>query len=163
METCGPSKVVVNPSRLTARTVVLCRFALQIGFLFLIFRAGQWAVSRFHLPLPGNVLGMLLLFALLSLGLVREAWIQEGATLLTKHLAFFFIPIAVGLMQWWPLFRAEGHWLLLALLISTLTALLASGGLVQVLISPVRRRGEPRWETLRASSALSSSPSVSTR
>jgi holin-like protein len=163
MEAPRRSSAVLKTTWLIARTRALCRFALQIGFLFLIFRAGQWGVGRFHLPVPGNVLGMLVLFVLLSLGLVRETWIQEGATLLTKHLAFFFIPIAVGLMEWWPLFRIEGHWLLLALLVSTLATLLATGGLVQALSSSHPHRGGPWWEILRSSSAQSSSPSASTR
>jgi holin-like protein len=141
-----------------ARVRTLSRLLPQIGLLFLIFRAGQWGVAWFHLRLPGNVLGMLLLFALLSLGLVRETWIHEGATLLTKHLALFFIPIAVGLMEWWPLFRVEGHWLLLALLVSTLATLLAAGGFVQALSSNLPRRGGSRWEILRSSSSRSSSP-----
>ena len=31
-------------------------------------------------------------------GIVKQQWISGGATLLTRHLAFFFIPIPVGLM-----------------------------------------------------------------
>lgn len=145
-------------------TRTLCRLAVQIGGLFLIFRAGQWGASGLHIPLPGNVLGMLLLFGLLSVGLVRETWIQEGATLLTKHLAFFFIPIAVGLMEWGPLFQREGHWLLLALAVSTLAALLTAGGVAH-LLNPylLRSRGGPRWATSRSLPSPSRSPSASMR
>lgn len=145
-----------------ATTRSVCRLVLQIGFLFLIFRLGQWGAARFHLPLPGNVLGMLVLFGLLCLGLLREPWIQEGTTLLTKHLAFFFVPIAVGLMEWGPLFQRQGRWLLLALMVSTLAALLAAGGLVH-LLDPLLRRGGLRWEISRSSPLPSSSPSASTR
>lgn len=148
---------------LIARTRVLSRLALQIGILSLIFRAGQWGVAQFHVPLPGNILGMLLLFGLLSLGLVREAWIQEGATLLTKHLAFFFIPIAVGLMEWGSLFRREGHWLLLALVVSTLAALLTTGGLAHLLTTHLLRKGVFRWEISPPSPSPSPSPSASMR
>ncbi len=153
----------MKTSRLKARTLTLCRLALQIGILFLIFRVGQGGVARFHLPLPGNVLGMLLLFGLLCFGLVRETWIQEGATLLTKHLAFFFIPIAVGLMEWGPLFRREGHWLLLALSVSTLSALATAGGLVRLLAPNLVATGEHRWEIPRSSPSPSSSQSAYTR
>lgn len=152
----------MRTSRLKARTLTLCRLALQIGILFLIFRAGQWGVARFHLPLPGNVLGMLLLFGLLCFGLMRETWIQEGATLLTKHLAFFFIPIAVGLMEWGPLFRHEGHWLLLALALSTLLALATAGGLVRLLAPNLVATGGHRWEIPRSSPSPSPSQSAST-
>jgi holin-like protein len=150
-------------SWLIARTRGVCRLACQIGVLFLIFRAGQWGVARFHMPLPGNVLGMLLLFALLSLGLVREAWIQEGATLLTKHLAFFFIPIAVGLMEWGSLFRREGHWLLLALVVSTLAALLTTGGLAHLFTTHFLRKGAAGWVISPPSPSPSPSPSASMR
>jgi len=153
----------MRTSWLVARTRVLCRLALQIGILSLIFRAGQWGVARFHMPLPGNIVGMLLLFGLLSLGVVREAWIQEGATLLTKHLAFFFIPIAVGLMEWGSLFRREGHWLLLALVVSTLAALLTTGGLAHLLTTHLLRKGAFRWEISSPSPSPSPSPSVSMR
>ena len=94
---------------------------------------------------------------------MRESWIHEGASLLTRHLAFFFIPIAVGLMEWGPLFRHEGLWLLLALVVSTLAALLASGGVVRVLGAHLRPGGERQWETSRSSLSPSSSPSASTR
>ena len=136
-----PTAATVRSLRLRSRVAALCRPALQIGALFLVFRLGEWGVARLHLPLPGNIVGMLLLFGLLAAGLVRESWIHEGANLLTKHLAFFFIPIAVGLMQWGPLFRREGHWLLLALVVSTLSALLASAGLVQVVGAHSRPKG----------------------
>jgi holin-like protein len=153
----------MRTSWLIARTCVLCRLVLQIGILSLIFRAGQWGVARFHMPLPGNILGMLLLFGLLSLGLVRETWIQEGATLLTKHLAFFFIPIAVGLMEWGSLFRREGHWLLLALVVSTLAALLTTGGLAHLLSTHLLRKGALRWGISPPLPSPSPSPSASMR
>lgn len=148
--------------RLVTPTRTLCRLAVQIGFLFLVFRVGQWAGARFHLPLPGNVLGMLLLFGLLSAGVVRETWIHEGAGLLTKHLAFFFVPIAVGLMQWGSLFRREGPWLLLALVTSTLAALLASGGLVRLLGRRAGVKEVPRWKMVSSPDSPLSSPSAST-
>lgn len=154
---------MLRSSWLVAHTRTLCRLVLQIGFLFLVFRAGEWGVAWLHVPLPGNVAGMLLLFGLLSGGMVRESWIHEGAGLLTKHLAFFFIPIAVGLMEWGPLFRREGLWLLLALVVSTLAALLASGGVAHVFGAQIRPRGEEQWDTLRSSLSPSSSPSASTR
>jgi holin-like protein len=158
-----PEASVTRTPWIAAQARLLCRLVFQTAFLFLLFRAGEWGVAWLRLPLPGNVLGMLLLFGLLSLGLVRESWIQEGTTLLTKHLAFFFIPIAVGLMEWGALFRREGHWLLLALVVSTLTTLLTAGGLAALIDRHVLRKGADRWETPGTSLSPSSSPSVSMR
>jgi holin-like protein len=84
---------------------------------------------------------MLLLFALLSAGIIKEQWLSLGANPLLKHLSFFFIPIAVGLMDWGELFIQKGHLLFLPLVISALVALLATGGIAQFLTKYLERKG----------------------
>ena len=139
--------MTVRTLQLVARSRALGRPALQIVGLYVLFRAADLGVECVHLPLPGNIVGMLVLFGLLSTGVVREHWILEGATFLTKHLAFFFIPIAVGLVQWGPLFQREGLWLLLALTVSTLTSVAATGAVVCLMTSRGLRRGAVSWHT----------------
>jgi len=142
-------------------TTRICRLAVQIAFLYLAFLAGDWLVTRFHAPVPGSVIGMLIVFALLALGLVKETWIQDGAGLLTKHLAFFFIPIAVGLMEWGNLFRELGSWLALALVASTLTAITTVGHLVQQWGRHARRGEDHRWKVSQSPQVPSPSRSSS--
>lgn len=113
----------------------------QIFLLWLIYYVSTWTVEILHLPLPGSVLGMLLLFALLSAGIIKEQWLSLGANPLLKHLSFFFIPIAVGLMDWGELFTQKGHLLFLPLVISALVALLATGGVAQFLTKYLERKG----------------------
>jgi holin-like protein len=81
------------------RAVVAVQVPTQIAGLWLILQAGQWINAYLPVPVPGNVVGMVLLFVLLSAGLVKQSWLDTGAGVLTRHLAFFFVPIAVGLMQ----------------------------------------------------------------
>jgi holin-like protein len=95
-------------------------------------------VNHFHIPLPGSVLGMIILFTLLSTGIIKEQWLTAAVNPLLKHLSFFFIPIAVELMNWGDLFVKKGALLFLPLVISTLVALLVTGGLVQFLSSPTK-------------------------
>src|SRR5215470_19210088 len=78
----------------------LVTIGAQVGLLWAILAVSNLVVTRLHLRVPGNIVGMLLLLALLSTGVVEERWVAAAAGLLTKHLAFFFIPIAVGLMDW---------------------------------------------------------------
>lgn len=105
----------------------------QVFLLWLIYFASTWITEKFRLPIPGSVLGMLLLFALLSLGILKEEWISCGANPLLKHLAFFFIPIAVELMNWEEFFLEKGSLLFFPLVISTFIALLTTGTAVQLL------------------------------
>jgi holin-like protein len=113
----------------------------QLVILWLIYYISTWAVEFLHLPLPGSVLGMLILFALLSTGILKEEWLSLGANPLLKHLSFFFIPIAVGLMDWGELFTQKGHLLFLHLVISALVALVATGGIVQMLAKSPEKKG----------------------
>lgn len=108
----------------------------QLFLLWIIYVISTWLVSYFHVPLPGSVLGMIILFALLSAGVIKEEWLTAATGPLLKHLSFFFIPIAVELMEWGELFLKKGHLLFLPLVVSTLVALLTTGGIVQLLMPP---------------------------
>lgn len=105
----------------------------QIFLLWIIYALSTWVVKFLHVPLPGSVLGMIILFALLSTGIIKEQWLSAATNPLLKHLSFFFIPIAVELMEWGDLFIQKGYLLFLPLVLSMLVALLTTGGIVQLL------------------------------
>lgn len=109
----------------------LLKMGGQLSLLWIIYYLSTLGVGFFHLPIPGSVLGMIILFTLLSTGLIKEQWLSTAAPPLLKHLSFFFIPIAVGLMEWGDLFLEKGYLLFLPLVISTLVALLITGKVVQ--------------------------------
>jgi holin-like protein len=92
--------------------------ALQILALFALNQAGYAVTAALHLPLPGNLVGMLLLLALLASGAVPLRWFDSGASLLVRHLAFFFIPISVGLMGFADLVVHHGPAIVVTLVIS---------------------------------------------
>ncbi len=106
----------------------------QILILITINQLGVMISKWLSLPIPGNVLGMVILFLLLWIGVIRLQWVERASSLLTKHLAFFFIPISVGMMTLGTLFIDSGLVLLFILFISTFIGLLFSGVLAQVLI-----------------------------
>ncbi|HZW20351.1 CidA/LrgA family protein [Noviherbaspirillum sp.] len=93
----------------------------------LVFQAlGEGAAFAFSIPIPGPVIGMLLLFLYL---LAREHEAERLAVFSTKflrHMALLFIPAAVGIMQ--HLDRVADEWLpiLAALTISTWVSIAAT-------------------------------------
>jgi holin-like protein len=111
----------------------------QLTALIAINKAGYLAATALHLPLPGNLVGMLLLFALLRSGLIPQAWIEETSSILTRHLAFFFIPITVGLMGYSRLLVDSGVAVIATLVSSAAIGICASGFLAQTLVH--RREG----------------------
>jgi holin-like protein len=92
--------------------------AVQIAGLLVISQVGYAVAAALHLPLPGSLVGMLFLLGLLVTGLVRLRWVEASALLLTRHLAFFFIPLTVGLLGFGELFLDNGPAILVTLIVS---------------------------------------------
>ena len=81
--------------------------------------AGEVLARLFSLPLPGPVLGMLLLFALLLARSQVLGRVREAATGLLRYLSLLFVPAGVGLMRHAGRIRAEWLAITAAILLST--------------------------------------------
>jgi holin-like protein len=110
------------------------RLISQVVLLWLIYKLGNIVAEMTYLPIPGNVIGMIILFLLLLTGIIQLKWIEEGADILLKHLAFFFIPIAVGLMQWIGLFQLSGLQLLLSIILGTAVCIMVMSLVTTLLV-----------------------------
>lgn len=111
------------------------KFLLQLMALILINQAGIYTMNYFGLPIPGNIAGLLFLFLLLVTKVIRVDWIEEASTYLVRHLSFFFISIAVGLMTVGSLLARKGLELGIVILVSVIVGMAASGTLSQLLTS----------------------------
>ena len=117
-----------------------CALLAQLVGLLILNQAGYAVASALHLPLPGNLVGMLLLLALLVTGALPLRWIEGSAALLTRHLAFFFIPITVGLIGFADLFLETGPAILMTLVLSAAAGICVVGLSAQMLGGRRRRR-----------------------
>ena len=109
----------------------LFREALIILGIYLL---GELLESLFNLPIPGNILGMVILFILLCTNIVKVDNISSITDFLLDHLAFFFIPAGVGLMT--SIGIIEATWLqLLVVCLSTTIIIIASTGIIVQAIS----------------------------
>ncbi len=78
-----------------------------LAFLLLMQSAGE-ALSHFlHLPVPGPVVGMVLLLPALQWGAVQRA-VAPAAGFLLTHLSLLFVPVGVGVMTHLDLLGAYG-------------------------------------------------------
>jgi holin-like protein len=107
-----------------------------LGFQLL----GEVLVRAVGAPLPGPVLGMLLLFMALRLRGGAPAPLQRAAQGLLGNLSLLFVPAGVGVIVHLQLLAADWWRLLIAIVASTLITLLATAGAMQGLIG-LRRRG----------------------
>ncbi len=111
--------------------------ALQgLALLLLAQSAGELLVRALRLPLPGPVLGLGLVLALLAWAPTRRlvaAPVEAAADGLLAHLSLLFVPLGVGVIA--HLGLLGGHTLALALvvLVSTLAGLVVTGLVLQAL------------------------------
>ena len=101
----------------------------QIALLAAIWLLADAAVRTFHLPLPANLTGMLLLLACILLGVVKAEWFSAGARWLLAEMLLFFVPAVVAVVNYQDLLLQEGWRIMVVLLVST-TLVLGTTALV---------------------------------
>lgn len=94
-----------------------------IALLLACQLAGETLARFLSLPLPGPVIGMVLLLAALMLRAPLPEATASTADGLLKHLSMLFVPAGVGVVQQLDLLGEEGGRLLAVIAISTIFAL----------------------------------------
>jgi holin-like protein len=94
----------------------------MIGALALLFvcqLTGETVHRLAGLPLPGSVIGMLLLIGWLALVQKERPTLEAVSAWLTAHLSIMFVPAAVGLIEQGPALSRYGVGLVVATAFST--------------------------------------------
>lgn len=87
--------------------------------LLLAFQSvGELIARGLSLPIPGPVIGMILLLLALRVPLVREP-VAACANFLLTHLSLLFVPVGVGVMTHLDLVSQYGGRMLVAIVLST--------------------------------------------
>ncbi|MBP2169375.1 CidA/LrgA family protein [Erwiniaceae bacterium BAC15a-03b] len=102
---------------------------LQVALYAGMFIASEQLVEWLHLPLPANIVGMLLLLALIMLRVLPLDWVRAGSKWLLAEMLLFFVPAVVAVINYSQLLRVEGWRICLVIAISTILVL-ASTALV---------------------------------
>lgn len=115
------------------------KIVLQVAVLILFTLAMNALAQWLHLPIPGTILGIIVLFLLLKFNIVKLDWIEAGASWLLAELLLFFIPAAVGIMEYIPMLKNDGIRILIVILSSTVIVMVSSG-LIATRISKRKER-----------------------
>ncbi len=91
--------------------------------LLLCQLAGEAFVRVAGLPLPGPVMGMVLLFGLMLMRAPLPPALADTADGMLKHLSLLFVPAGVGVVQHLDMLARHGIRLLLVVVLSTVIAL----------------------------------------
>ncbi|MGL5634393.1 MAG: CidA/LrgA family protein [Sarcina sp.] len=105
-----------------------------------IYFVGEFLSKGLHLPLPGNILGMLILLLLLCLKVVKVEHVDNVSTFLLDHLAFLFIPAGVGVLNAMNVLEGNIIKLLIIVITSTMVIMAVTGLIVQNVMKIMDKR-----------------------
>ncbi|SEO57448.1 holin-like protein [Amphibacillus marinus] len=99
------------------------RILVQVAIIHIFFFAAIGVKAFLPIPLPTTIVGLLLLFFALLVKLVKIEWVEEGGRWLMAELLLFFIPSAVGIVNYNELAGVQGFFIVLIIAISTIIVL----------------------------------------
>ncbi|OMP68369.1 CidA/LrgA family holin-like protein [Domibacillus epiphyticus] len=116
--------------------------ALQAGVLYVISLVGNQIADWLNLSIPGSLIGMILLFILLTTGILPSKWVEMGALKLVAFMPLFLIPATTGVIDYGAFFLQEGIGLVVVIIGSTLMTLAVSA----FVSDRLARKEEQQWD-----------------
>jgi putative effector of murein hydrolase LrgA (UPF0299 family) len=107
----------------------------SLGLILLCQLLGEIVVRGFGVPIPGPVIGLMLLLVLLQgrdrIGLLRHGplgngGVESAASGMLAHLSLLFVPAGVGVVQQLNLISEHGVAVFIILVISVIVTLLVT-------------------------------------
>ena len=121
------------------------RIPSQLAVIFAICLAGEFLHRIVGVPLPGNIIGMVLLLILLCLKVLKPEQISGVSGFFLNHLALFFLPPSIAIMAVGDDILAKWPLLLVLCITFTLVTIAAGGLTTQFLIRlQEKREGKAR-------------------
>ncbi len=108
---------------------------------------GEILARALHLPVPGPVIGMVLLVVLLLRRRTPPAWLEPTARGLLRHLELLFVPAGVGIIVHTELLARAWLPLLLTLLLGATLTLVVTALSLRLLLALTARRARRVAET----------------
>lgn len=105
----------------------LLKTIAQVIFFIVFAQLCRLLSDHFNLPIPGAIIGIVIMFMLLKLNIIKLEWVELGAKVLIAEMMLFFVPSVVGVMQYKELIVTQGIHILLTIIISTIFVMLSSG------------------------------------
>lgn len=112
----------------------------QFLILLVINFAGILLQKLFNLPLPGTILGMLILFILLLTKRLKVESVSKVCDFLILNMVIFFLPPAVELLEYMMLLKTGFFKILFLIFITTIITMVVTGKTVDYCIRKMEKK-----------------------
>ncbi|MCI2253607.1 CidA/LrgA family holin-like protein [Domibacillus sp. PGB-M46] len=120
------------------------KVVLQIVILYVFSVLGETIHQLFHIPIPGSIIGLVLMLLCLIFNILPVKMIENGAGFLLSFLPLLFIPAMTGVINYPSLFSGSGAVLLFIVVLSTIVTMAAAGIASQLLETRANKRKEKK-------------------
>nr|WP_318380993.1 CidA/LrgA family protein [uncultured Enterobacter sp.] len=103
---------------------VVWHYLRAFVLIYACLYAGIFIASLLPIAIPGSIIGMLVMFVLLALQILPAKWVNPGCYLLIRYMALLFVPIGVGVMQYYDVLIAQFGPVVVSCAVSTLVVFL---------------------------------------
>lgn len=115
---------------------------LFIGFWFL----GQAVSQLFHLPIPGGVIGFILVLALLYMRVIRVRSLALGAEWFLAEMLLFFIPAVPAVLNHREFLGWTGLKILAIIALGTIIVMISTAFVVEICLHKIGKSPEKEAE-----------------
>ena len=112
----------------------------QFLIILVINFAGVIIQNIFNLPLPGTILGMLILFVLLWTKVLKVESIEKICDFLILNMIIFFLPPAVELLEYMTLLKTGFFKIIILLIVTTVITMIVTGKTVDFCIKRMEKK-----------------------
>ena len=122
--------MAVALSRVTPAVVQRLQVPVQVLLYAGLFVFAEYLVDWLNLPLPANLVGMVLMLTLILCRALPLSWVRAGARLLLAEMLLFFVPAVVAVVNYAQLLMVDGWRIFAVIALSTLMVLGATAWVV---------------------------------
>jgi holin-like protein len=115
--------MTVASVRVTPAVVQRLQVPVQVLLYAALFVFAEYLVDWLHLPLPANLVGMVLMFSLILCRIIPLRWVRAGSRWLLAEMLLFFVPAVVAVVNYAQLLLVDGWRIFAVIALSTLMVL----------------------------------------
>lgn len=112
----------------------------EFMLIFTINYVGMLLSKILHLPLPGTILSLLLLFLMLQFKVLKLEKIENAGNFLLLNMTIFFMPPTVKIIDSYELLEKDLFKIIVIILVSTFLTMGITGKVVQLMIDFKERK-----------------------
>ena len=110
------------------------KYLHQMLLILLFSFLGELCHSLIPAPIPASIYGLVLMFAALSLKIIRLDAVKEAGAFLTSFLPVLFVAPIVSLMDCWEVIAPNLLPIFVILILTTVACFLTSGWVTQAIV-----------------------------